>query len=302
MASLLPQAFGVAVAERSIFAHVCSVERVEAGTGRFGLGFLRRNEVTVKVVWGGRNVGAVKRTKAALGSTGKQAPSGLTADWRLDPTNPNSPSSERFLLPIGIAALRPKVVRLKRHASGSSSSDQDEHGSGSGSEDSASSSSDDGVSDDEGSTERGGAPATAVSDASPRVFGSSGSSKSRGMRPRLKSPSTQGGAPGDAMSDGGETDEGGAGGHAGGDQRRAEVVHPATNESAFDNEGDAQQSWGDDEEDASQDGKEEAESAAFELEVKASNAADDLHLMLECFVDGVFAGQVTLPPRSATAP
>jgi hypothetical protein len=104
------------------------------------------------------------------------------------------------------------------------------------------------------------------------------------------------------MSDGGETDEGGAGGHAGGDQRWAEVAHPATDESAFDNEGDAQQSWGDDEEDASQDGKKEAESAAFELEVKASNAADDLHLMLECFVDGVFAGQVTLPPRNATAP
>jgi len=353
---LLPKAFGVPVNERAIFAHVCWVERVEKGRGRFGLGFLRRNDVTLKVVWGGRDIGTVKRRAKIVGNDaeddennedfGRAGPGGLggppkpkakrgglMADWRLNPSDPNSPSSERFMLPIGIAALRPKVQKLKRRhrsdsddSSGSGSGHESGSGSGSEADSSVVASSMAEVSDDEGSD--GGAPPTLIIDSTPRSTGSSTSSTQPRRHSRQRSSRSVdigggGGAPAGALNDDQEHDNNQWHEHhnsaeAVGDTWEA-VADPSsgyTNEFTegegyehgsdhshhdyrdsehFDEDGNHHDGWdgkhGEETEDEEEDSA-KAEARALQAEVKASNAADELRLMIECFVDGNFAGQV----------
>ena len=363
---LLPKAFGVPVQERAIFAHVCWVERVEKGRGRFGLGFLRRNDVTLKVVWGGRDIGTIRRSRAkfvgnedddenendlrrvgpGLNGGGPMKPKvkrgGLMADWRLNPSDPNSPSSERFMLPIGIAALRPKVQKLKRRkrsdsdsSSGSGSDHESESGSDSEANSSIVASSMAEVSDDEGDGEGGGAPPTTMSDASPRSAGSNSpastphsSRRKRRIFRGGKGGGGGGGAPAGAVnddhdhSDDNEWHDPHGSSEAVGDSWEA-VVDPSTgftNEFAegegyehgndhhnhhdnhYDENGNYDDAWeekhgeelgeGHPEEDEEEEDSAKAEARALQAEVKASNAADELHLMIECFVDGNFAGQV----------
>jgi TPR repeat protein len=163
VAKLVPAAFPhdpkSVVKERSLYVHVVSAERLERGRGLFGTGFLRRDEVSCRVNFGNqslglREVGAIKRTKAELqevpmmtamseyGGGGGAAAGrpGLLVDWRKNKLDPASPSTKRFLLPIGPAAVRkaPKKMETSDSESDDDDSDDDDSSMYTGTEDSSS--------------------------------------------------------------------------------------------------------------------------------------------------------------------